>query len=66
MNAVMERWVATCRREVLDPTLIWNQRHLLNALREFEDHYNSHRHHRRRHFHRTVGPRPDIYRRTFQ
>ncbi|MFC3582323.1 integrase core domain-containing protein [Streptantibioticus rubrisoli] len=45
-NAVMERWVATCRRGVLDRTLIWNQRHLLNALREFEDHYNSHRPHR--------------------
>jgi putative transposase len=36
MNAVMERWVLTCRRELLDRTLIWNQRHLLHALREFE------------------------------
>jgi hypothetical protein len=26
----------TCRRELLDRTLIWNQRHLLRALREFE------------------------------
>jgi transposase len=33
MNAVMERWVLTCRRELLDRTLIWNQRHLLHALR---------------------------------
>lgn len=24
-------------------TLVWNQRHLLHALREFEDFYNSHR-----------------------
>jgi len=39
MNSVMERWVQTCRRELLDPTLIWNQRHLLNALREFEQFY---------------------------
>ncbi|MDL4814031.1 hypothetical protein [Actinomadura opuntiae] len=31
MNAVMERWVQTCRRELLDRTLIWNQRHLLHA-----------------------------------
>ncbi|MDF3294412.1 integrase core domain-containing protein [Streptomyces silvisoli] len=46
MNAVMERWVATCRRELLDRTLIWNQRHLTNALREFENHYNTHRPHR--------------------
>jgi hypothetical protein len=35
--------VQTCRRELLDRTLIWNQHHLLHALREFEDHYNSHR-----------------------
>jgi putative transposase len=34
MNAVMERWVRTCRRELLDRTLIINQRHLLHALRE--------------------------------
>ncbi|MFE2188216.1 integrase core domain-containing protein [Streptomyces sp. NPDC059455] len=46
MNAVMERWVATCRRELLDRTLIWNQRHLINVLREFEIHYNTHRPHR--------------------
>ncbi|MHC3456195.1 transposase family protein, partial [Streptomyces prasinus] len=41
MNSIMERWVQTCRRELLDRTLIWNQRHLLHALREFEDFYNS-------------------------
>jgi DNA-binding CsgD family transcriptional regulator len=29
----MERWMQTCRRELLDRTLIWNQRHLLHALR---------------------------------
>ena len=45
MNAIMEPWVLTCRRELLDRTLIWNQRHLLNALREFEQFYNSHRPH---------------------
>ncbi|MDJ0344770.1 integrase core domain-containing protein [Streptomyces sp. H10-C2] len=45
MNSIMERWVQTCRRELLDRTLIWNQRHLLHALREFEEHYNSHRPH---------------------
>lgn len=39
MNAFMERWVLTCR-EVLDRTVIWNQRHLLHALREFEQFYN--------------------------
>jgi hypothetical protein len=45
MNAIMERWVQTCRRELLDRTLIWNQRHLLHALREFERFYNGHRPH---------------------
>ncbi|MEV0056349.1 integrase [Saccharopolyspora shandongensis] len=39
----MERWVQTCRREPLDRTLIWNQRHLLHALRQFEQLYNEHR-----------------------
>ena len=45
MNAIMERWIQTCRRELLDRTLIWNQRHLPHALREFEHFYNSHRPH---------------------
>jgi hypothetical protein len=30
-NSIMERWVQTCRHELLDRTLIWNQRHLLHA-----------------------------------
>ena len=45
MNSIMERWVQTCRRELLDRTLIWNERHLLHALREFEHFYNEHRPH---------------------
>jgi transposase len=36
MNSIMERWVRTCRREFLDRTLVWNQRHLLHTLREYE------------------------------
>ena len=31
--------------ELLDRTLIWNQSHLLHALREFEQFYNRHRPH---------------------
>jgi putative transposase len=46
MNSIRERWIQTCRRELLDRTLIWNQRHLLHALREFETFYNEHRPHR--------------------
>nr|WP_274522776.1 integrase core domain-containing protein [Saccharothrix sp. ALI-22-I] len=45
MNAIMERWIRTCRRELLDRTLIWNQRHLLHVLREYEQFYNTHRPH---------------------
>ncbi|MGI5142575.1 integrase core domain-containing protein [Streptomyces sp. CA-106110] len=45
MNSIMERWVQTCRRELLDRTLIWDQRHLLHVLREFENFYNEHRPH---------------------
>ncbi|MFI8305156.1 integrase core domain-containing protein [Streptomyces sp. NPDC085927] len=45
MNSIMERWVQTCRGELLDRILIWNQRHLLHVLREFEKFYNSHRPH---------------------
>jgi transposase InsO family protein len=45
MNAVMERWVRTCRREPLDRTLILNQRYLPHALREFEIFHNRHRPH---------------------
>jgi putative transposase len=45
MNSIMERWVQTCRHELLDRTLVWNQTHLLRALREFEQFYNGHRPH---------------------
>lgn len=46
MNSITERWIQTCRRELLDRTFIWDQRHLLHALREFESFYNGHRPHR--------------------
>ena len=45
MNAIIERWVRTCRRELLDRMLIYNQRHLLHALHEYEIFYNAHRPH---------------------
>ncbi|MEV7197384.1 integrase core domain-containing protein [Streptomyces sp. NPDC093510] len=45
MNAIMERWVQTCRHELLDRTLIWNERHLHHALHQFELHYNPHQPH---------------------
>jgi transposase InsO family protein len=45
MNSIMERWARTCRRELLDRTLIWNEKHLRRCLHEFELHYNEHRPH---------------------
>jgi hypothetical protein len=44
-NSIMERWVQTCRRELLDRTLIWNRPRLLHTLREFEQFYSEHRPH---------------------
>ena len=46
MNSVMERWIGSCRPELLDRTLGWNQRHLMIVLREYEDFYNTHQPHR--------------------
>jgi hypothetical protein len=43
MNSIMERWIGSCRRELMDRTLIWNQRHFITVLREYEDFYNKHR-----------------------
>jgi putative transposase len=46
MNAIAERWIGGCRRELLDRTLIWNQSHLRQILRQYETHHNQHRPHR--------------------
>ncbi|HSZ30268.1 MAG TPA: integrase core domain-containing protein [Pseudonocardiaceae bacterium] len=46
MNAIAERWIGGCRRELLDRTLIWNENHLRRILREYETHHNQHRPHR--------------------
>src|SRR5713101_1390940 len=49
MNAIAERWIGGCRRELLDCTLVWNQNHLRRILREYETHHNQHRPHRSLH-----------------
>jgi putative transposase len=46
MNAIIERWIGGCRRELLDRTLVWNQAHLRRILRQYETHHNQHRPHR--------------------
>jgi putative transposase len=48
MNATCERVIGTLRRELLDRTLILNERHLTLVLREYVNHYNGHRLHQSR------------------
>ena len=45
-NAITERWIGGCRRELLDRTLIWNQSRLRRILHAYEIHHNQHRPHR--------------------
>jgi hypothetical protein len=45
MNAIMERWVRSVRRELLDRILIINERHLRTVLTEHETYLNEHRPH---------------------
>jgi putative transposase len=45
MNAIMERWIGGCRRELLDRALTWNHAHLRGILCDYEAHYNTHRPH---------------------
>lgn len=44
-NSLIEHWVQTCRHELLNRTLIWNEHHRRHALRQFEQHHNTHRPH---------------------
>ena len=54
----MERWVRSCRAELLDRTLIVNRAHLLHALGEHETFYNQHRTHRALHAAAPLRPLP--------
>jgi putative transposase len=46
MNAIAERWIGGCRRELPGRALIWNQNHLRRILHQYETHFNQHRPHR--------------------
>jgi putative transposase len=59
MNSIMERWIGSCRRELLDRALIWDQRHLMSVLREYEDFYHAHRPHRDLNRAAPLRPLPD-------
>jgi len=45
-NAFAERWVRSVRHELLDRTIIWNERQLRALLEEYVAHHNEHRAHR--------------------
>jgi len=40
-NGVAERWVGSCRRELLDHVIVLNEEHLVRLLREFLAYYHS-------------------------
>jgi hypothetical protein len=59
MNAIAERWNGGCRRELLDRTLIWNQAHLRQILRQYQAHHYQHRPHRSPHAAAPLKPLPE-------
>jgi putative transposase len=59
MNAIVGLWIGGCLRELLDRTLIWNQSHLRQILREYETHHNQHRPHRFLHGAAPLKPLPE-------
>jgi putative transposase len=46
-NGLAERWIGTCRRELLDRVIVLNERHLHRRLREYVVYYNVERVHTR-------------------
>jgi transposase InsO family protein len=59
MNAIAERWIGGCLRELLDRALIWSQHHLRRILRDYEIHHNQHRPHRCLHGAAPLKPLPE-------
>ncbi len=45
-NTFAERWIGSIRRELLDRTIIWNNRQLERLVVDYVEHYNEHRPHR--------------------
>jgi hypothetical protein len=44
-NGIAERWVGSCRRELLDQIIALNERHLYRLIREYVDYYHQDRVH---------------------
>jgi hypothetical protein len=59
MNAIAERWIGGCRRELLDRSLIWKQTHLRQIVNQHETHHNQHRPHRLLHGAAPLKPLPE-------
>ena len=45
-NCYVERWIGSFRRELLDRTIIWNERQLRRLVVDYLELYNQHRPHR--------------------
>ena len=52
-NPIGERWVGTCRRELLDHVVVFGERHLRRLLADYVAYYNAERTHTR------IGDSPD-------
>jgi len=46
-NGTAERWVGSCRREILDHVIVFNEEHLRRLLRDYVNYYNTERVHTR-------------------
>jgi putative transposase len=44
-NGIAERWVGSCRRDLLDHVIVFNERHLKNLLSEYVRYYHEDRTH---------------------
>jgi putative transposase len=46
-NGIAERWVGSCKREIIDHVIVFNEDHLRQLLREYVSYYNTERVHTR-------------------
>ncbi len=58
MNAIAERWIGGCRRDLLDRALSWNQAHLRRIPRQYETDHSKHWPHRPPHTAAPLKPLP--------
>lgn len=58
-NSITERWFRSMRAELTDRTLIWNLKHPMRLLSEYEEFFNGHRPHRALGRAAPLKPRPD-------